>query len=54
MGGGGEAFPYLAYTGQVCAAEHKHLSISQGAQLYQCNSGALARAQPIAMGKKIW
>ena len=32
-GDGGEALPYLAYTGQVCAAEHKVLSINQGVQV---------------------
>ena len=37
-GAGGEALPYLAYTGQVCAAEHKVLSINQGVELYYFNS----------------
>ena len=37
-GGGGEALPYLAHTGQVCAAEHKVLSINQGVELYYFNS----------------
>ena len=36
--GGGEALPYLAYTGQVCAAEHKVLSIKQGVEFYYFNS----------------
>ena len=31
-GGGGEALPYLTYTGQVCAAEQKVLSIKQGVE----------------------
>ena len=31
-GGGGEALSYLAYTGQVCAAEKKVLSIKQGVE----------------------
>ena len=31
---GGGALPYLAYTGQVCAAEHKVLSIKQGVEFY--------------------
>ena len=31
-GGGGEALSYLAYTGQVCAAEQKVLSIKQGVE----------------------
>ena len=34
----GEALPYLAYTGQVCAAEHKDLSINQGVELYYSNN----------------
>ena len=38
VGGGGEALPYLAYTGQVCAAEHKVLSIKQGVEFYYFNS----------------
>ena len=32
--GWGEALPYLAYTGQVCVAEHKVLSIKQGVEFY--------------------
>ena len=36
--GGGKAPPYLAYAGQVCAAEHKVLSINQGVELYYFNS----------------
>ena len=31
---GGGALPYLAYTGQVWAAEHKVLSIKQGVAFY--------------------
>ena len=40
MGGGrgGGALPYLAYTSQVCAAEHKVLSIKQGVEFYYFNS----------------
>ena len=38
--GGGE-LPYLAYTGQVCAAEHKVLSIKQGVEFYYFNSKIL-------------
>ena len=34
VGGGGEALPYLAYTGQVCPAEHKVLSIKQIVEFY--------------------
>ena len=30
----GEALPYLAHTGQVCAVEHKVLSIKQGVEYY--------------------
>ena len=30
----GEVLPYLAYRGQVCAAEHKVLSIKQGVEFY--------------------
>ena len=30
----GGALPYLAYTGQVWAAEHKVLSIKQGVAFY--------------------
>ena len=41
-GGGGEALPYLAYTGQVCAAEHKVLSINQGVELFYFNSKNLS------------
>ena len=33
-GGGGRALPYLAYTGQVCAAEHKVLSSKLGVEFY--------------------
>ena len=40
-GGGGGALPYLAYTGQVCAAEHKVLSIKQGVEFYHQNSKIL-------------
>ena len=32
--GRGEALPYLAYTGQVCAAEQKDLNIIQGVEFY--------------------
>ena len=32
--GQGEALPYLAYTGQVCAAEQKDLNIIQGVEFY--------------------
>ena len=39
--GEGEALPYLAYTGQVCAAEHKVLSIKQGVEFYYFNSKIL-------------
>ena len=35
--GGGVALPYLAYTGQVCAAEHKVFSIKQGVEFYNLN-----------------
>ena len=28
----------MAYTGQVCAAEHKDLSINQGVELYYFNN----------------
>ena len=34
----GQKMQYLAYTGQVCAAEHKVLSINQGVDLYYFNS----------------
>ena len=35
MGGGRrKALAYLAYTGQVCAAEHKVLRIKQGVEFY--------------------
>ena len=37
----GETLPYLAYTGQVCAAEHKVLSIKQGVEFYYFNSKIL-------------
>ena len=37
-GWGGEALPHVAYTGQVCAAEHKVLSIKHGAKFYYFNS----------------
>ena len=40
-GGGGEALLYLAYTGQVCAAEHKVLGIKQGVEFYYFNSKIL-------------
>ena len=33
-GGGRKALAYLAYTGQVCAAEHKVLRIKQGVEFY--------------------
>ena len=39
--GGEDALPYLAYLGQVCAAEHKVLSIKQGVEFYYLNSGIL-------------
>ena len=39
--GEGEALPYLAYTGQVCAAEHQVLSIKQGVKFYFFNSKIL-------------
>ena len=39
--GGGEALPYLAYTGQVCAAEQKVLSIKQGVEVYYFSSKIL-------------
>ena len=38
---GEEALPYLAYTGQVCVAEHKVLSIKQGVEFYYFNSKIL-------------
>ena len=42
MGGGGEALPYLAYTGQVCAAEQTRvLSIKQGVEFYYFSSKIL-------------
>ena len=37
----GEALPYLAYTGQVCAAEQKVLSAKQGVEFYYCSSKIL-------------
>ena len=37
MGGGGLALPYLAYTGQVCAAEQNILSIKRGVEFYYCS-----------------
>ena len=40
-GGGKEALPYLAYTGQVCAAEQKVLSAKQGVEFYYCSSKVL-------------
>ena len=40
-GGEGGALPYLTYTGQVCAAEHKVLSIKQGVEFYHQNSKIL-------------
>ena len=40
-GGGEEALPYLAYTGQVCAAEQKVLSANQGVEFYYCSSKIL-------------
>ena len=39
--GGEEALPYLAYTGQVCAAEQKVLSAKQGVEFYYCSSKIL-------------
>ena len=39
--GGGEALPYLAYTGQVCATEQKVLSIKQGVEVYYFSSKIL-------------
>ena len=41
MGGGGEALLYLAYTDQVCAAEHKVLSIKQVVEFYFFNGKIL-------------
>ena len=38
---GGLALPYLAYTGQVCAAEQKVLSIKQGVEFYYLSSKIL-------------
>ena len=38
---GGRGTPYLAYTGQVYAAEHKVLSIKQGVEFYYFNSRIL-------------
>ena len=42
-GGGGEGggTPLFAYTGQVCAAEQKALSIKQGVEFYYCSSKIL-------------
>ena len=40
-GGGREELPYLAYTGQVCAAEQKVLSIKQGVEFCYCSSKIL-------------
>ena len=39
--GRGEALPHLAYTDQVCAAEHKVLSIKQGVEFYYFNGKIL-------------
>ena len=39
--GGGKALPYLAYTGQVCAAEQRVLSIKQSVDFYYCSSKIL-------------
>ena len=39
---GGGALPYLAYTGQVSAAEHKVLTITQGVEFYYFNSKILS------------
>ena len=39
--GRGEELPYLAYTGQVCAPEHKVLGIKQGVEFYYFNSKIL-------------
>ena len=39
--GGGGVLPYLAHTGQVCAAEHKVLSIKQGVEFCNFNSKIL-------------
>ena len=36
--GWGEALPYLAYTGQVCAAEQKVLTVTQGVEFYYFSS----------------
>ena len=38
---GGKALPYLAYTGQVCAAEQRVLSIKQSVDFYYCSSKIL-------------
>ena len=40
-GGGGGALPYLAYTGQVYAVEHKVLRIKQDVEFYYFNSRIL-------------
>ena len=36
--GWGEALSYLAYTGHVCAAEQKVLTIKQGVEFYYFSS----------------
>ena len=33
----GGPLPYLAHTGQVCASEHRVLTIKQGVEFYQFN-----------------
>ena len=38
---GRKALPYLAYTGQVCAAEQKVLGIKQGVEFYYFSSKIL-------------
>ena len=52
--GEGEALPYLAYTGQVCAAEHKVLSIKQGVEFYYFNSKILIIYFIILIVNSIW
>ena len=34
----GRTLPYLAHTGQVCASEHKVLTIKQSVEFYYFNS----------------
>ena len=36
--GVGRTLPYLAHTGQVCASEHKVLTIKQSVEFYYFNS----------------